>query len=100
MPDGVQEVDVGHLAKLVRLELTPGERTLFSSQLSSIIAFARQVQSVDTTGIPPESDSVDAGVRERPDIETACLSADDALANAPDRSAAGTWFRVPKVIGS
>jgi aspartyl-tRNA(Asn)/glutamyl-tRNA(Gln) amidotransferase subunit C len=100
MPDGVHEVDIAHLARLVRLDLTPEECRLFSSQLVSIVAYARQVQGVDTSGVSPSARATESGTHERPDVEGPCLSPHDALADAPDPSRRGPWFRVPKVIGS
>ena len=100
MPEGVQEVDVDRLATLVRLELSAEERELFSAQMAEIVAFARQVQGVDTDGVPPTARATENGTAERPDDERPCLAPDQALANAPARSSDHTRFKVPKVIGS
>ncbi len=100
MPDGVHEVDIDHLAKLVRLELSNEDRGLFSAQLADIIGFARQVQGVETAGVPPTARAAEPGTAERTDDDRACLAQDQALANAPVRSADLSRFSVPKVIGS
>ncbi len=100
MPGRVHEVDVNELASLVRLDLTAEEQALFASQLSGIIAFARQVQGVDTASVPPTSRAAGSGIPERDDVAGSCLAPDAALANAPERSGQGAWFKVPKVIGS
>jgi aspartyl-tRNA(Asn)/glutamyl-tRNA(Gln) amidotransferase subunit C len=100
MTDGTADVDVRHLARLVRLELTPDEEILFSTQIGDIVQFARQVQGVDTSTAPSPAVGSLPATLERPDIEAPCLTGGDALANAPSRSPDGSWFRVPKVIDS
>ena len=45
--------DVERIAALAHLELTDDEKQLFTKQLADILAYAEQVQAVDTTGVPP-----------------------------------------------
>ena len=53
MADTLTRADVERIATLARLELTPDEVTLFAGQLTGILAYADQVQQVDTSGVPP-----------------------------------------------
>src|SRR5437868_6269862 len=53
MADTLTRADVERIAALARLELTPDEVTLFAGQLTAILAYADQVQQVDTSGIDP-----------------------------------------------
>ncbi|MBT3348796.1 Asp-tRNA(Asn)/Glu-tRNA(Gln) amidotransferase subunit GatC [bacterium] len=47
--------DVLHLAKLAKLHLTPNEAEKFSGQLSDILKFIAQLQSVDTRNVEETS---------------------------------------------
>ncbi len=97
MAASLTDRDVMRIAALAQLELTPDETRLFARQLGDILAYAEQLQSIDTAGVPATA-HVDAGQRaERDDEPRASLSAGDAVANAPD--GADGLFRVPRVIG-
>ena len=45
--------DVERVAALAHLELTDDEKQLFTRQLADILAYAEQVQAVDTAGVAP-----------------------------------------------
>src|SRR5688572_19914117 len=89
---------VERIAALAHLELTDEEKQLFTRQLTDVLAYAEQLQQLDTTGVPATSH---VGTRrvERADEPHLSLTTDDALANAPDAAPDGGLFRVPKVIG-
>ena len=90
--------DVERVAALAHLELTDEEKQLFARQLADILAYAEQVQAVDTTGVPATS-HVNAHGVERDDVPAPSLAVDDAIANAPDGAPSAGLFRVPRVIG-
>jgi aspartyl-tRNA(Asn)/glutamyl-tRNA(Gln) amidotransferase subunit C len=91
--------DVERIAALAMLELTDEEKQLFTRQLADILAYAEQVQVVDTSGVAATA-HVLAGHRvERDDEPKPSLPLEDALANAPDADVAAGLFRVPRVIG-
>lgn len=91
--------DVERIAALAHLELTDEEKRLFTRQLADILAYARQVQAIDTRGVPATA-HVHAGLRsERQDEPHESLPVADAVANAPDAAAEAGLFRVPRVIG-
>ncbi len=91
--------DVEHIAALAHLELTAEEKILFTRQLADILAYAQQVQAIDTSGVPATA-HVHAGQQtEREDDPHDSLSLDDALRNAPDAAPNVGLFRVPRVIG-
>src|SRR5262245_15702550 len=90
--------DVERVAALAHLELTEDEKLVFTRQLADILAYAEQVQAVDTTGVPATS-HVNAHGVERDDEPRPCLTADEAIANAPDAAPSAGLFRVPRVIG-
>ena len=55
MAETLTPADVERIATLARLELTRDEVALFADQLTAILAYADQVQQVDTSAIavPP-----------------------------------------------
>jgi aspartyl-tRNA(Asn)/glutamyl-tRNA(Gln) amidotransferase subunit C len=99
MPDERGDLDLTHLAALARLQLTPAEETLYLKQLTGILAFVRQLQDVDTAGVPPTAQVLLPAIIERPDEVRPSLSASAALRNAPDSIPAPPLVRVPKVLG-
>jgi aspartyl-tRNA(Asn)/glutamyl-tRNA(Gln) amidotransferase subunit C len=90
--------DVERIAALAHLELTPDEKHLFTKQLADILAYAEQVQAVDTTGVAATAHVHAHGV-ERDDEPKPSLAVSEAVANAPDAAPAAGLFRVPRVIG-
>ena len=99
MPAHFTPDDVDRIAELARLRLTDEERTLFARQLADILAYAEQVQQVDTRGIAPTSHAFASPESLRDDQDRPGLSRDDALGGAPDANRDAGLFRVPKVIG-
>ena len=91
--------DVERIAALAQLELTEDEKHLFTRQLADILAYAEQVQAIDTSGVPATA-YVNATQRmERDDEPRPSLAVADAIANAPDGAPDAGLFRVPRVIG-
>jgi len=90
--------DVERIAALAHLELTADEKALFTRQLADILAYAEQVQAVDTSGVPATA-HVLAERTERDDEPHDPLPRDEALTNAPDAAREAGLFRVPRVIG-
>jgi aspartyl-tRNA(Asn)/glutamyl-tRNA(Gln) amidotransferase subunit C len=102
MAAGFTRAQVEAIAALANLELTPGEVELFARQLGDILAYADEVQQVDTAGVPPTARVATRHASDRPDQVGPSLDRDAALANAPDAArdaGAGFFFRVPRVIG-
>ena len=90
--------DVERIARLANLELTQDEKQLFTKQLADILAYAEQVQSVDTTGVEATAHVNARGV-DRPDEPKPSLEVSEAVVNAPDAAPEAGLFRVPRVIG-
>jgi aspartyl-tRNA(Asn)/glutamyl-tRNA(Gln) amidotransferase subunit C len=90
--------DVERIAVLAHLELTDEEKSLFTRQLAGILAYAEQLATIDTTGVPATS-HVNAHGAERDDEPRVSLRVEDAVANAPDAAPEAGLFRVPRVIG-
>jgi aspartyl-tRNA(Asn)/glutamyl-tRNA(Gln) amidotransferase subunit C len=98
MPPEFSREQVKAIAALANLELDPAEVELFARQLGEILAYAEQVQKVDTTGVRPTA-AVVTPPAERPDEIRPCLDVREVLDNAPDAAADAGLFRVPRVIG-
>jgi len=96
-------VEVEAVATLANLELDEREIEMFARQLGDILAYADEVQQLDTRGIPPTASVLTRYPADRPDQVRPCLSPEEALANAPDPAPdptmTGGLFRVPRVIG-
>ena len=89
--------DIETVARLARLELAPDEQDLFARQLDDILGYARHVQDVDTSGVPPTSHALVSRIRLRDDEVRPSLPRDEAQAAAP--AAAHGLFKVPRVLG-
>jgi aspartyl-tRNA(Asn)/glutamyl-tRNA(Gln) amidotransferase subunit C len=100
VPSPLSLADVERIAALAHLELTDEEKQLFTRQLADILAYAEQVQQLDTAGVPATAhvDAAAAGV-ERADEPRPSLPQADALANAPEAARDAGLFKVPRVIG-
>ena len=90
---------VAAIAALAHLELDAAELDLFARQLSDILAYAEEVQQVDTAGVPPTASVVTRDAVERDDAIRSSFDPATALANAPDPAPAAGLFKVPRVIG-
>ena len=90
------ELDVTHVAKLARLNLTEEEAKLFQAQLGRILEYAEKLREPDTSAVEDAAHAFPIFNRFREDEPHPGLKAEEALANAP-RQAQGL-FIVPKVV--
>jgi aspartyl-tRNA(Asn)/glutamyl-tRNA(Gln) amidotransferase subunit C len=90
--------EVLRVARLAHLELSDAEVELFTHQLADILAYASDVQQVDTADVPPTSHALTSGPMWREDVPAPSLDRDEVLANAPDARREAGLFRVPKVL--
>jgi aspartyl-tRNA(Asn)/glutamyl-tRNA(Gln) amidotransferase subunit C len=92
----ISREDVEHVARLARLALGDAEIERMREQLNGILAYIDKLRALDTGGVEPTSHAVPLVNVMRDDDTRPCLTQDEALANAPDRS--GAFFRVPRII--
>jgi aspartyl-tRNA(Asn)/glutamyl-tRNA(Gln) amidotransferase subunit C len=92
----ISVADVEHVARLARLELSEGEKTLFAGQMRAILRYVEKLKELNTDGILPTSHAVPMENAFREDSVRPSIGIEKALANAPER--AGCFYRVPKVI--
>jgi len=90
------DIDLEHVARLARLDLTPEERDRFGPQLTMILEHARKVGEVAADDVPPTSHPVPRSNVYRADEPRPCLTHDEALSNAPDPFEGR--FRVPRIV--
>jgi aspartyl-tRNA(Asn)/glutamyl-tRNA(Gln) amidotransferase subunit C len=88
--------EVGRIARLARLELSPDEVGRTGDQLNGILAFIEQLQAVDTRGVAPMAHAMDIVQRLRPDAATEPDRREVFQAIAPETEAG--LYLVPKVI--
>jgi aspartyl-tRNA(Asn)/glutamyl-tRNA(Gln) amidotransferase subunit C len=90
--------EVRRIAVLARLRLAPGEEGRLAVELSAILDYVRQLESLDVSGVEPMTHALAAGEEAamRPDEVRPGLPPDQALGNAPARE--GTCFKVPRII--
>jgi len=88
--------EAAHLARLARLDLAPDELDHLAGQLDAIAGYVARVSEVAADDIPPTSHSLPVTNVFRPDEPRPCLTADAALAAAPE--AEDGRFRVPRIL--
>ena len=88
--------EVLHIALLARLGLTEAEVDSLREQLSDILENFEALKQVDTTDIPPTSQSIPLHNVMRDDQAAPSLPPEQILANAPRRE--GDFFRVRPVL--
>jgi aspartyl-tRNA(Asn)/glutamyl-tRNA(Gln) amidotransferase subunit C len=99
MSDVLTRAEVARIAALAHLELTEAETETFTTQLGDIIAYAQQVQALDTTGVAPTAHVLAGAPLDRDDTPQPELDRDAVVAAAPDGDVTAGLFRVPRVIG-
>ena len=99
MPAGITQEQVIAIATLAELELEPSEIEKFAKQLGDILAYAGEVQRVDTAGVAATASVVTSHVSDRPDQVRPSLDPDAVLANAPEPALDAGLFKVPRIIG-
>jgi aspartyl-tRNA(Asn)/glutamyl-tRNA(Gln) amidotransferase subunit C len=90
------EIDIEHVARLARLELTDEERARLREQLGVILEAAAKVSEVATDDVPPTAYAIARSNVLRPDEITPSLTTQEVLSNAPEVE--DDRFKVPRVV--
>lgn len=90
------EIDIEHVARLARLDLTDEEKERLRAQLGVILEHAAKVGEVAAEDVPPTAYAIPRSNILRPDKAVPSLSHEDALANAPDQEEGR--FKVPRIV--
>jgi len=99
-----REIDVTHVARLARLNLTAEETQLFQEQLGRVLEYAGKLREAvgGAAGVTPADNQTDfagetpATTPMRADEARDWFTAEEALSNAPRQ--ANDLFIVPKVV--
>ncbi len=99
-----REIDVTHVARLARLNLTPQETELFQQQLGRVLEYAGKLREAVgvAAGVTPADNQPDfpgetpTATSMRADEPRDWFTAEEALSNAPRK--ANDLFIVPKVV--
>ena len=90
------QIDLQHVVKLARIELSLEEEQRIGPQLSEIIQYVEKLNELDVDKIEPTAHAVQLTNVLREDQPRPSLSQDDAMRNSP-KSANGL-FVVPKIV--
>ena len=90
------EIDIEHVARLARLELTDEEKARLREQLGLILEHAAKVREVAAEDVPPTAYAIPRSNVFRPDELAPSLPTEEALANAPEAEA--DRFKVPRIV--
>ncbi len=77
--------EVIHIATLPRLGMSEADIEKAREQLSNILENFEILKELDTTDVPPTAQSIILQNVMRDDVAQSSLTAEDVLANAPDR---------------
>ena len=89
------EIDIEHVAKLARLDLSDDEIARLRTQLAQILEHAARVGEVAAADVSPTASPIPRANVYRDDVPEPSLPVDEALRNAPERD--GDRFRVPRI---
>ena len=92
----LDNADILKIATLARLQVDDSQAADYANSISSILDLVDEMQAVNTDGIEPLANPLDAHQRLRADEVTAVNKRDEFMAIAPN-SEAGLYL-VPQVI--
>ncbi len=92
----LDKATVARIATLARLKLPEAEQEHLAGELSGILTWIEQLNTVDTSGVEPMASVAAMTLPMREDRITDGDCRDRILANAP--AAAHGFFTVPKVV--
>ena len=75
--------EVRRIAVLARLKLSPDEERVFQGQLSAILDYVEQLQSLDVSGVEPMTHALAEATPLRPDEVRPSLPPEEAVRAAP-----------------
>jgi len=93
----LERAQVLHVGRLARLALSEDEVERMGAELSKVLDHVEKIRELDLEGVRPTSHVIDVSNVLRADEPTDCLSAEAALASAPEavQTPAGVGFGVP-----
>ncbi len=92
----VPDLNIDHIAKLARLELSEDEKAAFTAQLGEVLGHIEKLKEVNVDGIEPMAHAFPLDNVWRDDVARPGLSVEDALRNAPAQR--NNMIAVPPVV--
>src|SRR2546428_6113638 len=89
------DIDIEHVARLARIQLTDDEKARLKVQLGVILEHAARVVEVAADDVPPTAYAIPRANVFRDDVVEPSLPREAALQNAPQEQ--DDRFRVPKI---
>jgi aspartyl-tRNA(Asn)/glutamyl-tRNA(Gln) amidotransferase subunit C len=89
-------MEIDHIARLARLQLTEEEKRVFSQQMKKIIEYINKLNELDTSNVEPTSHVLPIKNVFRDDKVRPSMPKDKALQNAPSHT--DDFYKVPKII--
>ncbi len=90
------DIDLDHLQRLAALRLSEAEAERAYRELEGIIHMIDAMRSIDTEGVAPMANPLDAVQRLRPDVVTETVDREAYQAVAP--SVQDGFYLVPRVV--
>ena len=90
------DIDIDHVAKLARLQLTDEEKERLKDELGAILEHAARVGEVAAEEVPATAYAIPSTNVFRPDVPEPILTQEAVLANAPE--AEDGRFKVPRIV--
>jgi aspartyl-tRNA(Asn)/glutamyl-tRNA(Gln) amidotransferase subunit C len=98
MADRIDRALISHVAQLSSLSLTDAEAEKLTGELAAIVAYVSELETLDTSNVPPTAHVQLERTTWRADDVEPCLSHEDALSQAPRVASEG--FAVPPFVDS
>ncbi|MBA4015999.1 MAG: Asp-tRNA(Asn)/Glu-tRNA(Gln) amidotransferase GatCAB subunit C [Pirellula sp.] len=93
----LSRAEVEKVSLLGRLQLTPAELDLMTTQLSAVVGYIEQLKELSTDDVEPMAHAVPTSNVFRDDVVTPSADRALILSNAPH--ADGEFYLVPAVLG-
>ena len=90
------DLDVAHVARLARINLTEAEANVFQKQLDDVLQYVEKLRQADISDVEPTAHALPNFNVFREDAPRDWFAAEQALSNAPRK--ANGLFIVPKVV--
>lgn len=94
----IDREQVHKVALLARLELTPEEEEMFTTQMGTMLDYFQQLSELDVSNVQPTTRAIDVSNITRADELNPYPEREAILQNAPDQD--GDFFKVPQILSS
>ncbi len=88
--------EMSRVARLSRLQLTDEELASITPQIARVLEHVSLLNALDTTGVAPTAQVLDAGIPLREDVAVPWFTVEDVLSNAGESD--DGFVIVPKII--